>query len=315
MDISPVTEWWEAIVKLAVLIPCFNEEQTVGKVVDDFRRELQDAQIYVYDNNSADGTALIAQKHGAIVRREVRQGKGHVVRSMFRDIDADVYIMVDGDDTYPAEAVHDLISSITQGTADMVVGNRQAEGAYASENKRAFHTFGNTLVRRIINFLFNGSLNDVMSGYRAFNERFVRSIPITSPGFEVETEMTLNALDKGCVIAEVPVAYRDRPAGSSSKLNTFRDGAKVLTAIVRIFKDYRPMLFFGYLSLLLFVVGLAIGLPVVADYAHTGLVPRLPSAVLALGIELLAAIALTCGLILQTMSRHFREIYEITTRR
>ena len=299
--------------RIAVLIPCFNEEQTIGKVIDDFKAQLPDAQIYVYDNNSTDKTAALAVEHGAMLRRETRQGKGYVVRTMFRDVDADVYVMVDGDDTYPAEAVHDLIGCITAGSADMVVGNRLMGGTYAKENKRAFHTAGNNIVRKLINFLFNASIDDVTSGYRAFGKSFVKNVPINSPGFEIETEMTLQALDKKYLIRELPVAYRDRPAGSSSKLNTYKDGSKVLATIIRIFKDYRPMMFFGYLSILLCAVGLAIGLPVVAEYERTGLVPRLPSAVLAAVFEILSAISLTCGLMLQSIARHFQELYQLIT--
>ena len=301
--------------QVAVLIPCFNEASTIAKVVDDFTAQLPDAAIYVYDNNSSDDTASIAAQHGAIVRRERRQGKGFVVRSMFRDIDADVYVLVDGDDTYPADAVHDLIEAVQTGQADMAVGDRLSGGVYARQNKRAFHGFGNRLVRWSINAVFHSSFADVMSGYRAFSRRFVKNMPVSSPGFEIETEMTLHALDRRCLITEIPVAYRDRPAGSVSKLNTCADGFRVLATILRILKDYRPLAFFGGASLLFFALGLAVGIPVVIEYAETGLVPRFPSAILAAGLELMAAISLVCGLILDTITRHFKEVYELLAAR
>ena len=243
--------------EIAVLIPCYNEELTVGKVIDDFKRELPGATIYVYDNNSKDRTSEVALEHGAIVRKEPRQGKGNAVRSMFRDVVADCYIMVDGDDTYPAEFVHELIRPIVTGEANMVIGDRLSNGTYFDENKRAFHSFGNNLVKGLINFLYKSNITDIMTGYRAFDRFFVKSMPVMSPGFEIETEMSIHALDKKFLLKEVPIDYRDRPEGSESKLNTFSDGIKVLKKIGTLFKDYKPLLFFSLWSLLLLILGLA----------------------------------------------------------
>lgn len=227
--------------KIALMIPAWNEELTIEKVVKEFSDQIEDMDIFVYDNNSTDQTALRARYAGATVRREFRQGKGNVVRTMFRDIEADIYVMVDGDDTYPADAVAELIRPIANGEADMVVGDRLSSGLYSHENKRRFHDFGNLLVRRLINLLFSTRLTDVMSGYRAFSRPFVKTIPVSSGGFEIETELTLHALDKKFPIKEVPIKYRDRPEGSVSKLSTFKDGYNVLVTILRIFKDYKPM--------------------------------------------------------------------------
>ena len=218
--------------KIAVLIPCYNEELTVEKVIKDFRRELPEAEIYVYDNNSKDKTAQIARENGAIVKHEYKQGKGNVVRSMFSDIDADLYIMVDGDDTYPAESVHTLIEPVRRGEADMCIGDRLSNGTYQKENKRPFHEFGNNIVRGSINFLFGSKLKDIMTGYRVFNKKFVKNMPVMSAKFEIETEMSLYALDKRFVIKEIPIVYRDRPEGSFSKLNTITDGFKVVKTII-----------------------------------------------------------------------------------
>lgn len=240
--------------RIAVIIPCYNEELTIGKVIKDFKNELPDATIYVYDNNSNDRTGDIAKINGAIVKKEFMQGKGNVVRAMFRDIDADLYIMTDGDDTYPACFVNDLIEPIIKGEADMVVGDRLSNGAYLKENKRLFHNFGNNLVRGIINKLFKTSLKDIMSGYRVFNKKFVKNIPVLSNGFEIETEMTLYALDKKYLIKEIPIKYKDRPNGSFSKLNTFRDGIKVIKTIFFVFKNYKPIIIFSFLSIFIFCV-------------------------------------------------------------
>ena len=220
--------------KTAVLIPCYNEEITIEKVIKDFKKELPDAEIYVYNNNSKDKTAEIAEKNGAIVRHEYRQGKGNVVRSMFREIDADIYVMVDGDDTYPAEEVHKLIKPVVDGEADMVIGDRLTNGTYQKENKRHFHEFGNNLVKKSINVAFKTDLKDIMTGYRVFNKLFVKTMPVMSPKFEIETEMSLHALDKKFIIKEIPIVYRDRPEGSSSKLNTVNDGIKVLKTIIKM---------------------------------------------------------------------------------
>ncbi|WP_035468818.1 glycosyltransferase family 2 protein [Alicyclobacillus acidocaldarius] len=297
--------------RIAVLIPCYNEELTIGKVVQDFRRELPDAEIYVYDNNSRDRTAEVAREAGAIVRRETRQGKGNVVRSMFRDIDADVYVMTDGDDTYPAEFVHDLIRPIIEGEADMCIGDRHSDGSYSKENKRPFHNFGNQLVRKLINTLFHADLRDIMTGYRAFSRRFAKTMPIQSEGFEIETEMTLHALDKRFRILEIPIQYRDRPPGSHSKLNTLSDGIRVLKTVFWIFKDYKPLAFFTAVALILFLAGLGVGIPVLYEYFSFGRIAKIPSAILAVGFMVLATNSLTCGFILDTIVRHHRDYYEL----
>ena len=296
---------------VAVLVPCYNEAITIAKVCDDFRRCLPDADIYVYDNNSSDGTAQIAAEHGAIVRHEPRQGKGHVVRQMLRDIDADYFIMVDGDDTYPAESAGDLLRPLISGEADMCVGDRLSNGTYGQENDRAFHGFGNDLVRVLIKLIYGFKFSDVMTGYRSFNRMFAETMPVLSPGFEIETELSIHAVDKGWKIAEVPIDYRDRPEGSESKLSAFSDGFKVLKMIMSLFKDYRPMALFGWLSLIFVVLGLIVGLPVVFEFAQTGLVPRLPSAVLAVGLVFTGLLSMTCGLILDTVVKGTRKEYEL----
>ena len=261
--------------KVAVLIPCYNEAITIGKVIDDFKRVLPDADIYVYDNNSKDDTSKIAREHGAIVRFEGRQGKGNVVRSMFRDIEADYYIMVDGDDTYPAEAAPELLAPLMNDEADMTVGDRLSNGSYGEENDRAFHGFGNNLVRWLIKTIYGYAFEDVMTGYRAFNRVFVKTMPELSEGFQIETEISIHAVDKRWRIVDVPIDYRDRPEGSYSKLSTFGDGAKVLKAITALFKDYRPLAFFGWLALLLIILAAIAAVPVLLEYAQTGLVPRI----------------------------------------
>ncbi|HAM16281.1 MAG TPA: glycosyl transferase [Eggerthellaceae bacterium] len=296
---------------VAVLIPCYNEEVTIAKVVDDFRAALPQAVIYVYDNNSSDNTARIAAEHGAVVVPERRQGKGNVVRSMLREIDADYYVMVDGDDTYPAEAASQLIAPLAAGEADMVVGDRLSNGTYGAENDRAFHGFGNDLVRVLIKWIYGFEYCDVMTGYRAFNRVFAKTTPVLSPGFEIETELSIHAVDKGWRIVEVPIDYRDRPEGSESKLSTFSDGMKVLRTIMSLFKDYRPMALFGWLSLLFVVLGLIAGIPVVAEFAATGLVPRLPTALLAVALVLAGMLSLVCGLVLDTVVKGSRKQYEL----
>lgn len=297
--------------KVAVLIPCYNEAVTIGKVVDDFKRVLPDADIYVYDNNSKDGTADIAREHGAIVKFEGRQGKGNVVRSMFRDIDADYYLMVDGDDTYPAEAAPALLEPLRADRADMTVGDRLSNGSYGEENDRAFHGFGNDLVRWLIKKIYGFAFDDVMTGYRAFNEVFAKTMPVLSPGFEIETELSIHAVDKRWRIAEVPIDYRDRPEGSESKLSTFSDGMKVILTILSLFKDYRPLALFGWVALLFCILGLVVGIPVIWEFAHTGLVPRLPSALLAVALVGCGIVSLVCGLILDTVVKGTRKQYEI----
>lgn len=296
---------------VAVLIPCYNEAVTIAKVVDDFRAVLPRATVYVYDNNSTDGTAEIAAAHGAVVRRESRQGKGNVVRSMFRDIDADYYLMVDGDDTYPAEAAGDLLAPIAADEADMTVGDRISNGSYGAENERPFHGFGNNLVRRLIRLIYGYAFEDVMTGYRAFSRAFVKTMPVMSGGFQIETEMSIWAVDRRWRVADVPIDYRDRPEGSESKLSTFGDGLLVLRAIASLFRDYRPMAFFGWLALVLALCGLAAGVPVVGEYLRSGFVTKLPSAVLAVAFELTAALSLTAGLILDTVAKSHRRQWEL----
>ncbi|MGI6755065.1 MAG: glycosyltransferase [Atopobiaceae bacterium] len=296
---------------IVVLIPCYNEELTVGKVIDDFHAALPQADIWVYDNNSTDRTYEIALAHGAKVRRESRQGKGNVVRQMIRDIDADFYLMVDGDDTYPANEAPKLLQPLMDDTADHVVGDRLSNGTYGEENTRAFHGFGNDLVRWLIKVLYGFEFNDVMTGYRAFNKVFAKSLPVLSPGFEIETELSIHAVDKRWRIAQVPIEYRDRPAGSESKLNTYSDGIKVLRMIFSLFKDYKPLSFFCILAAICIVIGLILGIPVVAEFMQTGLVPRLPTAVLAVAFCGLGCLFFTCGLILDTIVKGARRQWEI----
>lgn len=299
--------------KIAVLIPCYNEAVTIGKVIDDFKRVLPDADIYVYDNNSKDETAAIAEEHGAIVRMEPRQGKGNVVRQMFREIDADYYIMVDGDDTYPAEAAPQLLKPLIDDMADMTVGDRLSNGTYGEENDRAFHGFGNNLVRWLIKVIYGYAFDDVMTGYRAFNRVFVKTMPVLSEGFQIETELSIHAVDKRFRIKDVPIDYRDRPEGSYSKLSTFGDGAKVLRAIASLFKDHKPMAFFGWLALILVALGLIAGIPVIAEYFQTGLVPRFPTAILAIALVICGALSFTAGIILDTVAKSTRKQWEILT--
>lgn len=297
--------------RIAVLLPCYNEEQTIEKVIHDFQRELPDATIYVYDNNSRDRTSEIARSAGAVVRREIRQGKGNVVRSMFRDIDADVYVMADGDDTYPAEFVHRLMQPVVDNEADMAIGDRHSDGSYLNENKRPLHNFGNHFVKGLINRLFRCGLRDIMTGYRVFNRRFAKTMPVKSEGFEIETEMTLHALDKRFRIVEIPIAYRDRPPGSESKLNTVSDGIRVLKTVFWIFKDYKPLAFFSIIALVLFILGLIVGIPVITEFFASGRIAKMPSAILAVGLMVLATNSLTCGFILDTIVRNHRDEYEL----
>lgn len=296
---------------VAVLVPCYNEELTVASVIDDFKQALPGAPIYVYDNNSSDATAAIAKEHGAIVRKEVRQGKGNVVRQMLRDIDAEYYIMVDGDNTYPAQAAPTLLEPLFNNEADHVVGDRLSNGTYAEENKRAFHGLGNNLVRWLIKLLYGFEYHDVMTGYRAFNRVFAKTFPVLSPGFEIETELSIHAVDHRWRIVEIPIEYRDRPEGSESKLNTFSDGAKVLGMIATLFKDYKPLPFFGLLTLIFLIIGLCLGIPVIAEFNQTGLVPRFPTAILAVAFCGLAALMLVCGLILDTEVKAARRAWEL----
>lgn len=296
---------------VAVIIPCYNESVTVAKVVDDFKRALPHASIFVYDNNSTDQTGDIAREHGAIVRLEPRQGKGNVVRQMMRDIDADYYLMVDGDDTYPAEAAPALLKPLIENRADMVVGDRLSNGSYGKENDRAFHGFGNNLVRFLIKLIYGFDFHDVMTGYRAYSKLFAKTMPVLSPGFEIETELSIHAVDKGWRIVEVPVDYRDRPEGSESKLSTFSDGWKVLRMILSLFKDYRPLALFGWVGLFFVILGLVFGIPVVAEFASTGLVPRLPSAILAVAFVFVGLLSFASGFILDTEVKSSRQQYEL----
>lgn len=296
---------------VAVLIPCYNEAATIAKVVGDFRAELPEATVYVYDNASTDGTADIAAAAGAVVRHESRRGKGNVVRSMFRDVDADYYVMVDGDDTYPAEAAARLLAPIAAGDADMTVGDRISNGSYGAENGRRFHGFGNDLVRWLIRVLYGYSFEDVMTGYRAFSRAFVKTMPVMSQGFQVETEISVWAVDRRWRVADVPVDYRDRPEGSESKLSTYSDGMLVLAAIASLFRDYRPMAFFGWVSVVLVALGLVAGVPVIAEYLDTSYVSKLPSAVLAVALMLCAALSFAAGTILDSVARANRRRWEL----
>ncbi|GAK52254.1 hypothetical protein U14_03505 [Candidatus Moduliflexus flocculans] len=297
------------LLETAVLIPCKNEAITIKKVVDDFRQQLPHAKIYVYDNNSLDDTSRIAKEAGAIVRFEKRQGKGFVVESMFRDIEADIYIMVDGDDTYPASRVLSLIAPIVEGKADMVVGNRLVE--FGEHSFRNFHLFGNRLVANAVNKIFHGNLQDLMSGYRVFNRRFVKEVPIVSKGFELETEMTLQALYRNFVIQEIPIPYGVRPEGSASKLRTFHDGARVLLKIVDIFKAYRPLLFFGMIAIGFALLGMLLGSIPIIGFLQTGKVERFPTAILASGLMILSFLTAACGIVLDGVNHRVKELSEL----
>lgn len=295
---------------IAVLIPCYNEEKTIQKVIRDFKKELPEADIYVYNNNSSDDTAELALREGAIVVNEYRQGKGNVIRSMFRDINADCYVMIDGDDTYPAESVKKMVQAVLSKKADMVIGDRLSS-TYFTENKRPFHNSGNKLVRYLINKIFNGHVNDIMTGYRAFNKRFVKTFPVISKGFEIETEMTIHALDKNMLIYEMPVQYRDRPEGSFSKLNTFKDGFRVLKTITSLFKDYKAFSFFGIISCIFFFVAMFLFIPVFLEYLKTGLVLRFPTLIVSGFLVVCSLLSLSCGLILSTLQKMKKQEYEI----
>lgn len=295
--------------RIAVLIPCYNEAQTIEKVVTDWKREIPEAAIYVYDNNSSDETAAIAEKAGAVVRHEYMQGKGNVIRRMFREIDAEAYIMVDGDDTYPAEYGRQMVDEVLIKNVDMVVGDRLSS-TYFNENKRPFHNFGNSLVRGSINRLFASDIRDIMTGYRAFSYLFVKSFPVLSQGFEIETEMTIHAVHNNMSISNVVIEYRDRPEGSESKLNTYVDGAKVLRTIFRLYKNYKPLGFFSLLSGILLLISFIMFLPILVKFVHTGLVPNFPTLIVSGFIALSAIISLFVGLILSTMVEKGRQEYE-----
>lgn len=296
--------------RIAVLIPCYNESKTIEKVVRDFRAALPEAVVYVYDNNSTDGTDKLARAAGAVVRYEHQQGKGNVIRSMFREIDAEAYLMADGDDTYPAEFARALIDPVLRGEADMTIGDRLS-ATYFSENKRPFHNMGNSMVRSLINTLFDTDVKDIMTGYRSFSYEFVKTFPVLSQGFEIETEMTIHALDKNLHLVSVPVTYRDRPQGSVSKLNTYSDGARVLRTVFRLYRDYRPLRFFGIIALILLAIALLLGVPVLIQFFQTGLVPRFPTLIVSGGLCIAALLSYFSGLILDVLVQKSRQEFEI----
>lgn len=297
--------------RIAVLIPCYNESKTIKKVVSDYKKVLPEADIYVYDNNSSDGTDKIASESGAVVRYERKQGKGNVIRSMFQDIEADCYIMVDGDDTYPAENAREMCDLVLNDGIDMVIGDRLSS-TYFQENKRPFHNMGNKLVRNLIEIMFKTNIKDIMTGYRAFSYKFVKTFPVLSKGFEIETEMSIHAVDKNFTLKEIPVMYRDRPEGSVSKLNTYKDGLKVLKTIGTLFKEYKPALFFNIIALIVFIISIILAVPVFSEYFRTGLVPRIPTLVVS-GILVIVGLLLeTTGLILQVIVKKNRQAFEIS---
>lgn len=295
--------------KIAVLIPCYNEATTIKKVVTDFHVSLPEAVIYVYDNNSTDDTVKLAEEAGAVLRHEYQQGKGNVIRRMFREIDAEVYVMVDGDDTYPADVAPELVAPVLEKQADMVVGDRLSS-TYFTENKRRFHNFGNDLVRKCVNHIFHSSIQDVMTGYRAFSYQFVKSYPVTSKGFEIETEMSIHAVERNMQIENVVIAYRDRPDGSESKLNTCSDGFKVLMTILSLYKNYKPFQFFGSISLVLALVSIGFFIPVFLDYLKVGLVAKFPTLFMCGFVFMLAMLLFSVGLILQTLRQRDRQDFE-----
>ena len=296
--------------KIAVLIPCYNESKTIEKVVKDYKKVLPEADIYVYDNNSSDGTDKIAKKAGAIIKYEYKQGKGNVIRSMFKNIDADCYLMIDGDDTYPKENAREMCEYVLNGQADMVIGDRLSS-TYFIENKRPFHNFGNKLVRGLINSLFKSNVRDIMTGYRAFSYDFVKTFPVLSKGFEIETEMTIHALDKNFLLKEIPVEYRDRPKGSVSKLNTFSDGFKVLKTIGRLFKEYKPSIFFVLISLLFLIISLCFGIPVFVEYFKSNMVPRFPTLIFSGFMLVISILMFVCGAILEVVVKKHRQLFEL----
>ena len=299
----------EPMEKIAVLIPCYNEEKTIKKVVRDWKKELPEATIYVYNNNSTDRTAEIAKEAGAVVRDEYQQGKGNVIRRMFREIDAQCYVMIDGDDTYPAEFGREMVDKVLERKVDMVVGDRLSS-TYFEENKRPFHNFGNSLVRGTINRLFRSNIRDIMTGYRAFSYQFVKTFPVLSKGFEIETDMSIHAVDKNMLVENVIIDYRDRPDGSESKLNTYSDGAKVLKTIMGLYKNYKPMQFFGLLAAILMIIALAMFMPVFVVYLKTGLVPNFPTLIVSGFIAMAALQSFFAGLVLSTIVQKDRQLFE-----
>lgn len=300
--------------KIAVLIPCYNEGTTIGKVVVDFRSELPEADIYVYDNNSTDDTVENAKKAGAIIGYERRQGKGNVVRRMLREIDADCYILVDGDDTYPVENAKEMARMVLEDKTDMVIGDRLS-ATYFEENKRPLHDSGNRLVRSIINRIFHSDIKDIMTGYRAMSRRLVETLPLLSEGFEIETEMTIMALDSGLDIRQIPVQYRDRPDGSVSKLNTITDGCRILLTILKLYRDYQPLRFFSMIAALLVVIATIVLIPVLTEYFQTGLVPRYPTLIVCGFVILFAMMMWVCGIVLEVMLAHQRQLRELIVKR
>ncbi|MCI8313236.1 MAG: glycosyltransferase [Lachnospiraceae bacterium] len=296
--------------RIAVLIPCYNEEKTVAKVVRDFKEVLPEAVVYVYDNNSSDHTIEQALAAGAVVRHEYQQGKGNVIRRMFREIDAKVYIMTDGDDTYPAEFAKQMVERVLEHQADMVVGDRLSS-TYFTENKRPFHNFGNSLVRGTINRLFHTEIKDILTGYRAFSYQFVKTFPVLSKGFEIETEMSIHAADKNMQVDNVVIEYRDRPEGSESKLNTYSDGVKVLLSISKMYRNYKPMNFFGMVALCLAVISAGFFIPVLLEYITTGLVPKFPTLIVC-GFALMASLqSVFAGLVLASVAQRNRQEFEM----
>ena len=296
--------------KIAVLIPCYNEEKTIGKVVRDAKAALPEATIYVYDNNSTDRTVEIAREAGAVIKHEYMQGKGNVIRRMFREIDAESYIMVDGDDTYPMEFAGEMVDKVLNHNADMVVGDRLSS-TYFTENKRPFHNFGNSIVRGSINQLFGCDIKDIMTGFRAFSYQFVKTFPVMSKGFEIETEMTIHAVSNNMQVENVIVEYRDRPEGSESKLNTYSDGIKVIFTIIRLYREYKPFGFFGLLSLLLLAISVGFFVPVLLDYMHTGLVAKFSTLIVCGFVALAAVQSFFSGMILQNIAQKNRKEFEM----
>lgn len=296
--------------EIAVLIPCYNEELTVSKVVTDFKKALPTAKIYVYDNNSTDQTVALALKAGAIVRHESRQGKGNVVRTMFRDIEADYYVMVDGDDTYPAEYAQEMIDEALKNSVDLVIGDRLSNGTYSTENKRNFHDFGNKLVLNLINWIYKSELKDIMTGYRVFSRFFVKNFPALSEGFQIETEMSIFALNYKFKFAQIPIIYRDRPEGSFSKLNTFKDGFRVIKVLSTLFKDTKPLIFFSLVASIFVVSSILVGTPVLIEYFDTHYITLVPSAILASGLAIIGFLFFVVALILDTMAYNHRINFE-----
>ena len=296
--------------EIAVLIPCYNEAQTIEKVVKDFKNVLPEAVIYVYDNNSSDDTAEIAAKAGAVVRHEYQQGKGNVIRRMFRDIDAKCYLMTDGDDTYPADNAREMADAVLNRNVDMVVGDRLSS-TYFQENKRPFHNFGNSIVRWSINTLFHSNIKDIMTGYRAFSYQFVKSFPVLSQGFEIETEMSIHAVDKNMYLENVVIEYRDRPEGSESKLNTYSDGFKVIFTIIKLLRTYKPMFFFGILALIFIALGVGFMIPIIVEFVKTGLVPKIPTLIVSCISILIGIVSFFSGMILHTITWKNRQDFEM----